>query len=232
MKQSDIPIHVAVIPDGNRRWAKTKGLPSLEGHRIAAQKTLPKLIKKAHEFGIKYFTFWAMSTENYAKRSKLELGGLYTLMRILYRLKRSEIMKNKIRVRIMGDVSTFPDDIQKLIAKGLHETAQNDGGTLIFAVNYGGRDEIIRALHKISNSQYPISKLNTKNFNLFLDTEEIPDPDLIIRTGGEKRLSGFMPWQSEYSELYFSDVYFPDFDEKEFEKAIQDYSLRKRRFGK
>jgi len=141
-------------------------------------------------------------------------------------------MKNKIRVRIMGDVSTFPDDIQKLIAKGLHETAQNDGGTLIFAVNYGGRDEIIRALHKISNSQYPISKLNTKNFNLFLDTEEIPDPDLIIRTGGEKRLSGFMPWQSEYSELYFSDVYFPDFDEKEFEKAIQNYSLRKRRFGK
>ncbi|OGK42634.1 di-trans,poly-cis-decaprenylcistransferase [Candidatus Roizmanbacteria bacterium RIFCSPLOWO2_01_FULL_35_13] len=228
----NIPKHVAIIPDGNRRWAKKRGLPSFEGHRFAAQKTLPKLIKKANDLGITYFTFWAMSTENFAKRSKLELNGLFTLMKIIYRLKRNEIMKNKIRVKILGDISKFPSDIQKLINKGLSETEKNDKGFLIFALNYGGRDEIIRTINRISNIQYPISNLNTDNFGQFLDTEGIPDPDLIIRTGGEKRLSGFMPWQSEYSELYFSDLFFPDFDDKEFEKAIKDYSLRKRRFGK
>ncbi|OGK16246.1 di-trans,poly-cis-decaprenylcistransferase [Candidatus Roizmanbacteria bacterium RIFCSPHIGHO2_01_FULL_39_12c] len=228
----NIPIHVAIIPDGNRRWAKKRGLLSFEGHRNAAQKVVPNLIKKAGELGIKYFTIWAMSTENFNKRSKLELNGLFTLMKILYKLRFKEIKKNGIKVKIIGDISKFPKDIQKLIEKVLTETAENKKATLIFALNYGGRDEIVRAINKISNIQYPISNLNTENFSQFLDTDGIPDPDLIIRTGGEKRLSGFLPWQSVYSELYFSNLYFPDFDKHELEKAIQDYSLRKRRFGR
>ena len=228
----NILIHVAIIPDGNRRWAKKRGLLSFEGHRNAAQKVVPNLIKKAGELGIKYFTIWAMSTENFNKRSKLELNGLFTLMKILYKLRFKEIKKNGIKVKIIGDISKFPKDIQKLIEKVLTETAENKKATLIFALNYGGRDEIVRAINKISNIQYPISNLNTENFSQFLDTDGIPDPDLIIRTGGEKRLSGFLPWQSVYSELYFSNLYFPDFDKHELEKAIQDYSLRKRRFGR
>ena len=228
----NVPTHIALIMDGNRRWAKSKGLLSIEGHRRAATTVLPQLIKKAAELGIQYLTFWAMSTENFQKRSKWELNGLFTLMKVVYRLKIKEIQKNEIKIKIIGNISKFPQDIQDLIARVVKETANNTKGTLIFALNYGGRDEIIRAIDQMQKSKFKDQSLTEEDFAKYLDTAGVPDPDLIIRTGGEKRLSGFLPWQGVYSELYFTDLYFPDFDEKELMRAIADFQQRKRRYGK
>ncbi len=228
----NIPKHVAIIPDGNRRWAKNKGLSSFQGHKYAAEKTLPDLLKKAGNIGVRYFTFWALSTENLEKRTKDEVDRLLNLSRFFLKNKVKEFKKNAVRLMTIGNLEKLPLDIQDLIVKSREETKENKKMTVIFAVNYGGRDEIVRAIHKISNLEFPISKLSSKNFNKFLDTNGIPDPDLIIRTGGEKRLSGFLPWQSVYSEIYFSDLFFPDFNGKKLELAIEDYSLRQRRFGR
>jgi len=231
----NIPKHIAIIPDGNRRWARGRNLPVFEGHRFAAEKTLPKLIKKLQGLGIKYSTFWALSTENLIKRTKDEINALMRLLRYFLKNKTGELHRQGIKIRIIGNREGLPFDIQEQIRKTEELTKNNQGMTIIFAINYGGRDEIIRAVdkwRKNSKFQIPNSKLKKEDLEKFLDTAGIPDPDLIIRTGGEKRLSGFMLWQSEYSELYFSDVFFPDFSEKELEKAIKDFALRKRRFGK
>ena len=227
-----VPTHIAIIPDGNRRWARERGLPGFEGHRYAANKILPTLIEKSGEFGVKYFTFWASSTENLKKRTKGEVKHLFNLARFFIQHKIRELKERGAQIKFIGDISKLPKDVQKGIKKSIQETSQNRKIIVIFAVNYGGKDEILRAIKKIQNSKVKSQNLNKSNFDKFLDTKGIPDPDLIIRTGGEKRLSGFMPWQSEYSELYFSDLYFPDFNANELEIAIEDYSLRQRRFGK
>ena len=229
---NNIPKHIAIIPDGNRRWAKMRGLPTFEGHRAAAEKTLPSLIEKAAQLGVKYFTFWALSSENISKRTKQEIKHLLYLIRYAINKQINEFKKKDVRLQVIGDLDKLPQDIQEGIIKAVNETKDNKRIVLILGINYGGRDEIIRAIKKIYNSEFTIQNLTKDNFGEFLDTENIPDPDLIIRTGGEKRLSGFMLWQSEYSELYFSDLYFPDFSQKKLEEAIQDYSLRQRRFGK
>jgi len=228
----NIPTHVAIIPDGNRRWARKKGLPTFQGHKYAAEKTLPDLLEKFGNLGVKYFTFWALSTENLEKRTKDEVDRLLNLTRFFLKNKIKEFKKKGIKLMTIGNIRKLPQDIQDLIAKSVEKTKDNKKMTVIFGLNYGGKDEIMRAIDKISNFQFPISKLNSANFSKFLDTADIPDPDLIIRTGGDKRLSGFLPWQSVYSELYFSDLFFPDFNAKELEKAVEDYSSRQRRFGK
>ncbi len=220
-----LPKHVAIIPDGNRRWAKEKGKPALEGHRYAAQTTLPNLTDELERLGIKYFTFWALSTENLTGRSNEELNNLFDLIRFFLRNKLKEFKKKQVRFKTIGDLTSLPEDLQKEIFKITKDTEENEKMTIILGLNYGGRDEIIRAIKKGNN-------LTKENLSNYLDTAGIPDPDLIIRTGGEKRLSGFMLWQSEYSELYFSDLYFPDFNAKELEKAVKNYSERQRRFGK
>ncbi|KKP36387.1 MAG: Isoprenyl transferase, partial [Candidatus Roizmanbacteria bacterium GW2011_GWA2_32_13] len=209
-----LPKHVAIIPDGNRRWAKEKGKPTAEGHRYAAQTTLPNLINELIRLDIEYFTFWALSTENLTGRSKEELSHLFNLIRISLKSKYKEFKEKKIRLKIIGDLTKLPEDLQKEAYKITKETMSNKKITIILGLNYGGRDEIIRAISKIKNSEFRIQNLTKDNFGNYLDTKDIPDPDLIIRTGGEKRLSGFMLWQSEYSELYFSDLYFPDFTAK------------------
>lgn len=221
----NIPNHVALIPDGNRRWAKEKGLPSIEGHRYAAKTTFPNLVNELMRLGIKYFTFWALSTENLTGRSKEELGNLFDLTRFFLKNKSKEFKKKEIKLKAIGDLTRLPEDLQKEIFKIIEDTKENKKMTIILGLNYGGRDEIIRVIKKGQN-------LTKENFANYLDTAGIPDPDLIIRTGGEKRLSGFMLWQSEYSELYFSDLYFPDFTAKELEKSIKNYSERQKRFGK
>lgn len=228
----DIPNHIAIIPDGNRRWAKKRGYPSFQGHKYATEKILPELLEKAADLGIKYFTFWALSTENLEKRTTTEVNRLFDLSRFFLKNKINEFNKNNIQLRMTGDLKKLPQDIQNLIKKSIEETKSNKKMTVIFAVNYGGRNEIIRAIKKIQNSEFRIQNLTADNFSQLLDTKDIPDPDLIIRTGGGIRLSGFMPWQSVYSELYFSDLYFPEFNAKELEKAIEDYSLRQRKFGR
>lgn len=220
-----LPKHVAIIPDGNRRWAKEKGRPAMEGHRYAAQKVLPNLINELVRLDIKYFTFWALSTENLVGRSKEELNNLFEFTRYFLKNKLKEFKKKELKFCAIGDLTKLPEDLQKDIFKVAEDTKNNKKMMVIFGLNYGGRDEIIRAIKKGKN-------LTKENLGNYIDTAGIPDPDLIIRTGGEKRLSGFMLWQSEYSELYFSDIYFPDFTAKELEKAINNYSERQRRFGK
>jgi len=229
---NSLPKHVAIIPDGNRRWAKENGKPSMEGHRYAAQTTLPNLINELIRFNIKYFTFWALSTENLVGRSKEELNNLFELTRYFLKNKTGEFNKKGVRFLAIGDLSKLPEDLQKEIAKVIEVTKNNNKMTFMIGLNYGGRDEIIRAIDKIRNSKFEIRNLIKDNFGNYLDTAGIPDPDLIIRTGGEKRLSGFMLWQSEYSELYFSDLLFPNFSDSELGVAINDYSQRLRRFGK
>jgi len=229
---NSLPKHVAIIPDGNRRWAKENGKPSMEGHHYAAQTTLPNLINELIRFNIKYFTFWTLSTENLVGRSKEELNNLFELTRYFLKNKTGEFNKKGVRFLAIGDLSKLPEDLQKEIAKVVEVTKNNNKMTFMIGLNYGGRDEIIRAIDKIRNSKFEIRNLIKDNFGNYLDTAGIPDPDLIIRTGGEKRLSGFMLWQSEYSELYFSDLLFPNFSDSELGVAINDYSQRLRRFGK
>lgn len=241
LKKGDvnIPRHVAIIMDGNRRWAAERGLPAFAGHKKVVEDVVEKLIERAGELGIEYITFWAWSSENW-KRPEKEVGGIMKLFRWALGKKAREMIKKGARLNVIGDINAFPEDIQKGIAQMIEESAGNIGITVTYALNYGGRSELIRVI----NSLIQNSKLKTQNNNSkfkievtkedienFLDTAGMPDPDLIIRPGGTKRLSGFMLWQSEYSELYFTDTLMPDFDESEFEKALVDFSTRERRFG-
>lgn len=233
-RQQNIPQHVAIIMDGNRRWAKKRGLPFLAGHRQAAQKTIEPLVEKATDSGIKFITFWTFSTENW-QREKKEIAGLLQIFRQALKTRVARLHKKGVRVNVIGDLSKLPSDIQEKVEEFVRKTQKNQKITAIFALNYGGRDEILRAITRMSNvlpEAGQMSNLDEGTFSSFLDTAGIPDPDLIIRTGGEMRLSGFLPWQSVYAELYFTKVLFPDFTPKEFLKAIKNYQKRKRRFGK
>ncbi|MBI4066962.1 di-trans,poly-cis-decaprenylcistransferase [Candidatus Gottesmanbacteria bacterium] len=232
--KAGIPNHIAIIMDGNRRWAKSRHLPSLAGHKYAADHIVEELTEKAGEMGIKYVTFWAWSTENWGREEK-EVKGMMKLLHYYLNQKIAIFHKKGAKLRVIGDTSKFPHNIQTSLKKSLEKTKNNTKITIIFALNYGGRDEILRAIKRLSgNYQLPITnyQLTQEEFSKYLDTAGIPDPDIIIRTGGEKRLSGFLPWQSEYSELYFTDTLFPDFNKKELQKSIDWYQQRNRRFGR
>jgi undecaprenyl diphosphate synthase len=220
--------HIAIIPDGNRRWARARNMPSFEGHRIAAEKTLPAIIDHLQAGGIKYFTFWVMSTENLKNRTKDEVNHLMRLMRMFIKKSSKELHKKNIRIKTIGDLTKLPEDLQKQLTGLKEQTAENTDMTIILAINYGGKDELLRAIKRISTPE----TVSAENFSMLLDTGEFPDPDLIIRTGGDKRTSGFMLWQSEYAEYTFVDNYFPDFKPEDVEVCIQDFTHRQRRFGK
>jgi undecaprenyl diphosphate synthase len=225
-KNKKIPTHIAIIPDGNRRWAKEHGLPSLEGHRRGAN-NFEHLIKKARELGIKYFTGWAFSTENW-KRTQEENAYLFDLLRELAKKYKEEFIKEKMRFVHIGRKDRISDDIAKILQEFEEETKDFTDFTVAVAMDYGGHDELIRTIKKLEVKGLEPTK---ENIEANLDTKGIPMPDLIIRPGGELRLSGFMSWQCAYAEFYFPDVYFPDFGPEELEKAIDDYSERERRFG-
>lgn len=231
-----IPKHVALIMDGNRRWASEHNLPLNQGHREGEKRILP-IIDQAIEIGISYLTFWAFSTENWF-REKKEVNFLLTFFRHILDKRIDEYHRKNIRLKIIGDMSKFPLDIQKKSVNWMEKTKNNRKITVNIALNYGGRDEIIRAIDKLRVSSQPkadrplAEKLTEEEFENFLDTSGQPDPDLLVRTGGEKRLSGFLLWQMEYAELYFTDIYWPDFNPSEFKKAILDFQARQRRFGK
>ncbi len=219
----NIPQHVAIIMDGNRRWARQRGLFVVKGHRKVAEETIEKLADFALSKGIKYLTLWAFSTENW-QRPKEELDGIMDLFRETFATSAAKLHDKGVRVASIGDLSRFPNDVREGIEHWVNETKNNQQLIVTFALNYGGRDEIVRAV-----------KAGGEKFADFLDTKrmlDLPDPDLLIRPGGEKRLSGFLIWQSVYSELYFTDVLMPDFDDREFDKALLDYAQRQRRFGK
>lgn len=228
-----IPYHLAIIMDGNRRWARKKGLPLFEGH-LKGLKVLERVGKWCKKKGVKILTLYAFSTENW-KRSKEEVNYLMKLLALALNPSHSylkKLQKEKIRLLVIGEMEKLPKKLQKLIQKAEELTKENREEILILAINYGGRTEILEAVKKIIEKKIPAEKINEKIFEESLWTKKIPSPDLIIRTGGEQRLSNFLLWQSAYSELYFTKKFWPDFGEKDLEKAIKDYALRQRRFGK
>ncbi len=225
------PQHIAIIMDGNRRWAKRHGLKLLAGHDYAGKKTILSLVKECLKLKIPYLTLWTWSTENW-NRNKKEVTGIFTLFRQLFEQQAEKLNQLGVKINTIGDLSAFPKDVQRMVNKWGKTTHKNKKLTFTSALNYGGRDEIIRAIKKLSTINNQQLTITEKSFSQLLDTAALPDPELIIRPGGEKRLSGFLPWQSVYSELYFTDTLFPDFSPKELRKAIQEYSHRQRRFGK
>ncbi len=208
--------------DGNRRWAKERGLPILEGHRRVTDHVLEPLIEHAAKRGVKYMTFWAFSTENW-QRSAQEVRGIMAIFRHVIKKRWQRLHEKGVRIQVIGDIRKFSKDIREALEKVVEQTKTNKRITAIFALNYGGRDELRRAIRKAPNPE---------EFEQYLDTQGIPDPELIIRTGGEQRLSGFLPWQSEYSELYFPRWYMPDFTPGRLDEAIEEFGKRKRRFGR
>ncbi len=230
MKLYSIPKHVAIIPDGNRRWAKARGLPNFEGHRRGFKRALD-IFKKARQLGIKVISIWAFSTENW-KRSPQEVNYLMKLYENMIDDHLKQALANKIKIIHIGRKDRISQALKLKIINAETRTKKFDKYYSVIALDYGGRDEIIRAINKIKEVKPKIKNLNKENFGYYLDTVGLPDPDLIIRTGGEKRLSGFLPWQSEYSELIFLDQYFPDFSPSDFETCVKEYISRQRRFGK
>lgn len=216
--------------DGNRRWAKAQGLDPVRGHEQAAKNAVEPLIEKCAELGIGFVTFWAFSTENW-KRDETELKGLFDVFRFALGPLALRFIQKGARLRILGDINRFPSDIAKKTLDIINKSSKNNKITVTFALNYGGRDEILRAVKKLITDKIPAEKIDETLFSSYLDTTGIPDPDLIIRTGGEQRLSGYLPWQSVYSELYFTPVLFPDFTPDKLTLAISEFLKRDRRFG-
>lgn len=225
-----VPEHVAIIMDGNRRWARQHSFELLRGHEYVANELIKKLVEHAISRGIKFLTLWAFSTENW-HRDQQEVAGIMNLFRQAFQKNAAELHEKGVKLNVIGDLNAFPEDIQENVQHWLQETADNNQITVTFALNYGGRDEIIRAINRWQSSTTR-AELTLQDFSKYLDTASLPDPELIIRPGGEKRLSGFLPWQAVYSELYFTEVLMPDFNEVEFDKALEDFASRQRRFGK
>ena len=237
---SSLPSHVAIIMDGNRRWAKARGLAAVMGHDKAARDVIMPIVDRAIELGIKFVTFWAFSTENW-KRDQAEIKALMNIFREGLTKLGDTLNRKGIKLNIIGEMSKFPGDIQEKTTHYMEISRGNKKITVSFALNYGGRDEILRAVRKLIAEILKGPTLYTRSdlekliseeyFSRFLDTVGMPDPDLIIRTGGDFRLSGYFPWQSVYSELYFTKTLWPDFTPAELDKALQDYAGRERRFG-
>ena len=228
-----IPEHVAVILDGNGRWAKKRGLPRTMGHKEGCI-TVEKTVEIAARMGIRYLTVYGFSTENW-KRSAEEVGALMQLFRY-YMVRLLKIAgANNVRVRMIGDRSRFDADIIEGLNQLEHETRDNTGLTFVIAVNYGGRDEITRAVkhlvRDVQNGTLAESEIDEMKLNSYLDTAGMPDPDLLIRTSGEIRLSNYLLWQLAYSEIYVTDCLWPDFNQEELERAVIAYNNRERRFG-
>jgi len=224
-----VPIHVGIIMDGNGRWAEKKGLPRIVGHKEGL-KAVRETVKAAKNFGVKYLTLYSFSTENW-KRPKKEVDFLFKLMEERLRKEGEGLHKNNVKVNFIGEREQLPFVLQKTMNEVEKLTKNNKGLNLIFAINYGGRQEIITAIKKIFKTKLSLKNLTEKVFEDFLYTKNIPDPDLIIRTAGEKRLSNFLIWQSSYSEFYFTPTLWPDFSKKDFLKALLEYQNRKRKFG-
>lgn len=226
-KKLNIPNHVGIIMDGNRRWAKKRLLPPSAGHS-AGLKRMVALAEKAKEAGVHYMTVYALSTENLS-RPQDELEKLFALIRKQFDDCVEKLLKAGAAVKVIGDLSLLPDDVRASIEDGVNKSPENAEFTFVMALGYGARSEIVRAVNTAVKSG---KELTQDEFSDLLYTGGIPDPDLIIRTGGELRLSNFLLWQAAYAELYFTKVLFPDFSGREFEKALADYSARERRFGK
>ena len=233
MLNLNIPKHVAIIMDGNGRWAKARSLPTIAGHRAGA-KAVEEIIGRAAEIGIEYVTLWAFSSENW-KREQEWVEELMGLLRWYLQHSIDKLIKNNVRVKVIGDRSAFAKDLQDMIGSVEDRTQENTGITVILALSYGGRDDIRRATQKIaadikSGALQP-EDITEDLISQNLDTKFCPDPDLLIRTSGELRVSNYMLWQMAYTEYVFVDCFWPDFGEKQLDVAIEQYSKRHRRYG-
>lgn len=227
----NIPKHIAIIMDGNRRWANRCGKSVNEGHEAGAR-NLEKVVKKAQELGVKHLTVYTLSTENWRKRSTQEVKGIFNLLLRMVKEKKEEYLRNGVKMFVLGNFQAFPRKVARAISEMLKIVLKHERIRVNLALNYGGRDEIIKAVQEIIREGIPPEKVNEEVIANHLYTNGQPDPDLIIRTGGEVRLSNFLLWQMSYSELYFTDTLWPDFGPVELEKAILEYQRRQRRFGK
>lgn len=231
---SKIPEHISIIMDGNGRWAKKNSLPRISGHKKGVG-SVRAITKKCDEIGIKYLSLYTFSSENW-KRPRSEVKSLMRLLLTTIRHEIKDLNKNNVRLMTIGNLNDLPDDAKKGMEEGLELTKNNSGLNLILALSYGSRNEILRMVKsitaKVMDGDISPNKIKESDIISELDTSNIPDPDLLIRTGGEFRLSNFLLWQIAYSEIYVTEKYWPDFRENELLKAIEDYQSRDRRFGK
>mgnify|MGYP002680889179 CR=1 FL=1 len=225
-----IPQHIAIILDGNGRWAKSKGMPRNYGHTVGA-KNVETILRAAGEMGIRYVTMYAFSTENW-NRPADEVEALMKLLNNYLKNCIKTARKNNLRVRVIGDISRLDEDMQKRITELEEESKSNTGLQFQIALNYGSRDEMVRAMRRMAQDQVAPEDITEERFSEYLDTKGIPDPDLLIRTSGEQRLSNYLLWQLAYSEFYFTDVPWPEFSPEELKKAVEAYAARDRRYGK
>ena len=224
-----LPIHIGIIMDGNGRWAKLRNLPRTKGHREGLD-VAKQIVKAASDLGIKFVTLYTFSTENW-KRTQEEVGYLMTLIKKHLSSEFNFYKENKIRIEHIGDMTALPMDVQTEIENAKNDTKDFTGTTVLLAINYGGKDEIIRGIKKLAAQKKDFSSITEQDLSLALDTKNIPDVDLLIRTGGELRLSNFLLWQAAYAELIFTDTLWPDYTKEEFIKNIQTFQHRTRRFG-
>lgn len=234
LDMNNIPKHIAIIMDGNGRWAKQRNLPRSMGHKAGVE-TIRRILKEASKLGVENLTLYAFSTENWA-RPKQEVGALMKLLVAYLKSEVKECHENGVKMNILGDSSKLPRECQDALTEALEITKNNTKINLNLALNYGGRDEIVRAIKLISldvkNNKLKEEDINDDLVKSYLYTKDIPDPDLIIRPSGEQRLSNFLLWQCAYSEFWYSDINWPEFKEADLRKAIADYQNRDRRFGK
>lgn len=225
MNPAKLPSHIAIIMDGNGRWAKKRNLSRIEGH-IEGARRVDDITTAARKAGIRYLTLYSFSTENWS-RPEIEISALFSLLKKYLKSKKKTLLKNDIRLATIGDLSRFPGSVRQRITSVKKATAKCRSMTLVLALNYGSRDEIFRAVKKMLKR----GEASAEKLPEYLDTAGMPDPELLIRTSGEKRLSNFLLYQSAYTEFYFTKKHWPEFDEKELRKAIEDFAGRKRRFG-
>jgi len=234
VSRGNIPVHIAIIMDGNGRWAKKRGLPRTVGHRQGV-KAVKKIVRIAGEIGIKFLTLYTFSTENW-KRPKQEISAIMRLLEETTRSELSELLENNVRLIATGDIEKLPPSRRDVLVDAIEKTTGNTGLVLNLALNYSGRTEIIEAVkgiaRDIADGKIEPNSIDDKLFVKYLQTNGLPDPDLLIRTSGEMRISNFLLWQTSYTELYVTDVLWPDFAEKNFLEAILDFQKRERRFGK
>ncbi len=228
-KNTVVPNHVAIIMDGNGRWAKSRGLPRLAGHQ-AGTENLRRIIRACVEFGIHYLTIYAFSTENWG-RPKEEVEGLLKILETVIEKELAELNQEGVQLRHIGRLEKLPEALRAKVESAIELTKNNNRLTVVVAFNYGGRDEIVHAVETILREGTPPEAVTDQLISNHLFTKDIPDPDLIIRTSGEMRLSNFLIWQAAYSELYITPVYWPDFSKEELRKALDSYYQRNRRFG-
>lgn len=224
-----VPYHLAIIMDGNGRWAKARGLPRQAGHRAGVE-NLRRVLRACTEFGIRILTVYAFSTENWG-RPEAEVRGLMNILETVIDREFDSLNANGVQLRHLGELTGLSPELQRKVRNAVEATRNNDQLTLNLAFNYGGRNEIIRAVRRIVQDGIPPDQIDETLFNYYMDTAGLPDPDLVVRTGGEMRISNFLVWQGVYAEYYATPTYWPDFDREEIYKALVQFNARERRFG-